>query len=319
MSNPQIENNSENNSSGKENINFEAVKSSLKKSSKKQFVFLKVVLLITLILMSALVYVYWQDLAKRRGIARAESEKFSNIDGDIFDLSDEFKNENYPTTGDLGELQAGEYKEKNGEFLYRLLIKNQMQIEELRKQNNELRNEFLKYKNREKINKISLTYATIREKLMKGQDYKSDLQNLELFAISDDFIKAKIGLLKDNLKFYLPHSTIYKNFKNLIPDIIALKNTDIADNSFMQKINNKIAKVIVIRRTILNNSGDIDDKLVLLENALLLENYQEALTLALSFPASYHQIFSGFLDNLNSAIEINKIDQEIINYLKNNN
>lgn len=319
MSNPQTENNSENNSANKENINLEAVKSSLKKSSKKQFVFLKVVLLITLILMSALVYVYWQDLAKRRGMARLEAEKFSNIDSDIFDLSEEFKSENYPTTGDLGELQAGEYKEKNSEFLYRLFLKNQMQIEELRKQNNELRNEFLKYKNRERINKISLTYALIREKLLKGQDYKNDLQNLELMTFSDEFIKAKINSLKDHLKFYLPQNEMSKNFKLLIPEIIALKNTDIADNSFLQKLNNKIAKVIVIRRTVLNNSGDIDDKIIAIEDALSNENYHEALTLALSFPASYHQILSNFLDNLNSAIEINKIDQEIINYLKNIN
>ncbi|GDX36214.1 hypothetical protein LBMAG18_07250 [Alphaproteobacteria bacterium] len=319
MSDLKTENNPENNSVNKENISFEAVKSSLKKSSKKQFVFLKVVLLITLILMSVLVYVYWQDLTKRRGMARVEAEKFSNIDGDIFDLSEEFKNKDYPINGDLDELQAGEYKEKNSEFLYRLLVKNQMQIEELRKQNNELRTEFLKYKNREKFNKISLTYALTRDKIFKGLEYNSDLQNLELMTLSDDFVKSKINLLKNNLKSYLTVQKINKNFKDLIPEIIALKNSDISDNSFLQKINNKIAKVIVIRRTIYKNSGDIDDKIIALENALLSENYQEALTIGLSFPASYHQILSGFLDNLNSAIEVNKIDQEIINYLKNIN
>ena len=84
----------------------------------------------------------------------------------------------------------------------------------------------------------------------------------------------------------------------------------------MRKINEKIAKIIIIRRTLVNNSGDIDDKIIIIENHLKAENYQEALTSILSLDQSYNEVFKNFLENLNSSLEVQKIDLEILNYLK---
>ena len=106
------------------------------------------------------------------------------------------------------------------------------------------------------------------------------------------------------------------NLKNLIPQLKAIDNLGIQDNGWLNIINQKIAKIIVIRRTISNNSGDIDDKILSIENYLKLENYQEALTVILSLDQNYNEVFKNFLENLNASLEVQKIDNEILNYLK---
>ena len=84
----------------------------------------------------------------------------------------------------------------------------------------------------------------------------------------------------------------------------------------VKKINKKIAKIIIIRRTLTNNSEDIDDKIIAIENFLKNENYQEALGVILGLDQGYNEVFKDFLENLNASLEVQKIDQEILNYLK---
>ena len=112
-----------------------------KKTSKNQIIFLKVAILFTLIFLSIFAFIYWQDLAKRRSIARVDSEKFNNLDSDIFDLSQDLNEQNLDESHGLGDFNISDLKEKNAEFIYQLLIKNQVQIEDLRKQNRELKND----------------------------------------------------------------------------------------------------------------------------------------------------------------------------------
>ncbi len=287
-----------------------------KKNSKNQLFFLKIALLFTLIFLSIFSYVYWQDLTKRRSLARSDSEKFSNLDSDIFDLSQDFNEQNLEDNHAIGDLNINELKEKNAEFIYQLLIKNQVQIEDLRKQNRELKNEFLKYKSFEKFNKLVITYAMFRDKLFSDKEYKIDLQTLEIIGATDQNIQSKITSLKSHLVNFLSKKNLEIKFKNLIPDVKVTNNKADQDSEWLKKINKKIAKIIIIRRTLTNNSEDIDDKIIAIENFLKNENYQEALGVILGLDQGYNEVFKDFLENLNASLEVQKIDQEILNYLK---
>ncbi len=304
----------------KENKNLENTllnkDESSKRNPKNQLFFLKVVALFTLIFLSIFLYLYWQDLSKRRLLARVDNEKFSNLDSDIFDLSQDFNNQNIDENHDLSDLNIASLKEKSSGFIYQLLIKNQVQIEDLRKQNRELRSEFLKYKTYERYNKIVIYYASFRDKLFNEKNFNTELQNLEIICNSDEMLHAKITNLKSHLVNFYPKNKLEISFKNLIPEIKAISDSAPQDNSWLKKINEKIAKIIIIRRTLINNSGDIDDKIITIENHLKAENYQEALGIILSLNQSYNEVFKNFLENLNASLEVQKIDLEILNYLK---
>ena len=304
----------------KENKNLENTllnkDESSKRNPKNQLFFLKVVALFTLIFLSIFLYLYWQDLSKRRLLARVDNEKFSNLDSDIFDLSQDFNNQNIDENHDLSDLNIASLKEKSSGFIYQLLIKNQVQIEDLRKQNRELRSEFLKYKTYERYNKIVIYYASFRDKLFNEKNFNTELQNLEIICNSDEMLHAKITNLKSHLVNFYPKNKLEISFKNLIPEIKAISDSAPQDNSWLKKINEKIAKIIIIRRTLINNSGDVDDKIITIENHLKAENYQEALGIILSLNQSYNEVFKNFLENLNASLEVQKIDLEILNYLK---
>jgi hypothetical protein len=161
-----------------------------------------------------------------------------------------------------------------------------------------------------------ITYAMFRDKLFSGKDIKNDLQNLELICAIDENIQGKITKLKSHIGNFLNQKQLENNLKNLIPEVKAIDNLSDQDNGWLSIVNQKIAKIIVIRRTISNNSGDIDDKILSIENYLKLENYQEALTVILSLDQNYNEAFKNFLENLNASLEVQKIDNEILNYLK---
>jgi hypothetical protein len=176
--------------------------------------------------------------------------------------------------------------------------------------------QFLKYKSYERYNKIVISYASFRDKLFNEKNFNTELQNLEIICNSDEMLHAKITNLKSHLVNFYPKNKLEISFKNLIPEIKAISNSAPQDNSWLKKINEKIAKIIIIRRTLINNSGDIDDKIITLENHLKAENYQEALGIILSLNQSYNEVFKNFLENLNASLEVQKIDLEILNYLK---
>jgi hypothetical protein len=46
------------------------------------------------------------------------------------------------------------------------------------------------------------------------------------------------------------------------------------------------------------------------------QNYQEALNNLVALDPLYHSVIVNFLDKLNVALEVQKIDQEILSYLK---
>jgi hypothetical protein len=197
-----------------------------------------------------------------------------------------------------------------------MLIKNQLQINNLNQEVLNLKSEILKYKNREKIGKMILVYVELRQEFFAQKSYKNSLQNLEVLSASDENLLGKIEKIKPLLLVFSNKETLSKTFSSLISELIIAKNNN-SNNSLTSKIRRNFSKLVIIRKIDGKDVGDIDSKIFKIENFLHQENYQEALNLLLSLDQNYHEITKDFLNDLTIAIEVQKIDQEILNYLKN--
>lgn len=294
----------------------------IQKAAKKRQSFLtKLVIFLALIFFGFLGFKYWQIQHQKRiadqNIGQKEIEKFDNIDSEIFDLSsDNQQQKSEDNLRDLSDLSVTELKEKGAEFIYKMLIKNQLQINDLNQEVLSLRSEILKYKNHEKVGKMILFYVDLRQEIFAQKNYQNNLQNFAIFTASDENLSSKIEKLKPLLPLFSNQEKLSKAFSKLIPDLIISKSNN-TDNSLISKIRRNISKLIIIRKIDEKDSGDVDSIIFKIEKFLHQENYQEAMNMLLSLDQSYHEIIKEFLNDLSVAIEVQKIDQEILNHLKN--
>lgn len=284
-----------------------------KAEKKKQFFLTKLVIFLSLTIFGYFGFKYFQIERDKKIHEGKNSEKFDNSEGVIFDLSDEAKGD---SDHDLSDLTVTELKEKGAEFVYQMLIKNQVQIEDLRSQIQMLKGEILKYKNQEKIGKMILNYADLRDKIFAGKNYSSEIKTFEIITAFDANLQTKIDKLKASLPNFLTQEKLEQSFSDIIPDLITNKKEPTDSNSVIAKIRHNISRLVVIRRIDGKDAKDVDGIIVKIENSLRDKNYQEALNAALSLDESYHDILKKFLENLNAALEVQKIDEEILNYLK---
>jgi hypothetical protein len=229
----------------------------------------------------------------------------------ILDISDEYKNdpENETTVHDLN---ISEIKEKGAEFVYQLLIKNQVQIEEI---NNQLRNfkgDFVKLKSQEKLNKLVINYVELREKLFNGDDCKSEIEGYDLLSISDEFLHNKFLVIKENYTKVSSQKKLLESFKLIAGELITNENYDEKQANLLEKLRHNFKKLVVIRK--LNNSDpkQLEGIINQTELALSEKNYQEALDKILSLDKSYFEIVQKFLEELNVMVETQNADKEII-------
>ncbi len=282
-------------------------------STKKRQSFLtKLIILVSLILFGYFGFKYWQVKAAQKQAAKSLIEKYDNVDSEIFDLSSD--HEDTDPHG-LPDLTVNELKEKGAEFIYQMLLKNQVQIIDLREQILALKNDVKKYKNQERIGKLIFTYVDLRQKISAGKTSAEEFKNFEMLASFDENLQAKIAQLKPLLPNLQGREKLNKSFSALIPEVIAAKNFN-PDGGILSKIRYNISKLIIIRRIDDKNLGDIDATITKVERLLREENYQDALTSLLSLDANYHEILKGFLDELSVSAEAQKIDGDILNYLK---
>jgi preprotein translocase subunit SecG len=285
-------------------------------AKKRQTFLTKIVVILALIFFGYLGFKYFQASNKKTE-AKKEVEKYSNIDGEIFDLSGDHEAQKSDSDHHgLDDMTITELKEKGAEFIYQMLLKNQLQINDLKEQIQTLQSEFLKYKNREKIAKIILVYVDLRQEIFAAKPHDFSLKNFEMLTISDEILQSKIANLKSLLPTFVAQEKLQKSFANLIPELIVTKNNK-PDSGLVAKIRRNVSKLIIIRKIGEKDNGDVDSKISRTEKFLREENYQEALNSLLSLDQNYHEIIKDFLDELTIAIEVQKIDQEILNYLKN--
>jgi len=298
---------------------------------KKQFLLIKILSLIVVGVFVYFGYRYYQIREAVKNSAKTEVGKFDNIENEIFDLSEEYKaqGEDHDPSG-LATLSTNEMEERGAEFVYQSLLKNQLQINDLKTQVQSVKDEFSKYKNREKITKIIFSYIDLRQKIFANNEvsinetndenvitgYEDSLKNFEMLVVLDnDKLQENAVKLRPLLEKFVNQKSLIKEFDGLIPNLIIAKGGNV-DGSVISRIRNNIAKLIIIRRIDGKKPQEIDATIVKIEKLLQEQNYQEALNNLVALDPLYHSVIVNFLDKLNVALEVQKIDQEILSYLK---
>lgn len=280
---------------------------SQKTPEKKGSILTKIILLIALIGGGLVAIKLW-----RKGSEQTKQEQ--GLDHDIIGLA-----EGYADQGDqedLSDLSVNELREKGAEFIYQMLLKNQLKIEDLGAQLQALKSEVLKYRSQEKLGRMILIYVDLREKIISEKGYNEEMKSFEILSASDEVLTAKIAKLKPLLSSFASQKKLEKNFANIIPELIINKKNSVANESLAAKIQRNISRLVVLRRIDEKNPQEVDAVVVRIEKLLKQENYSDALSAALSLPADYNPILKNFLDELHASLEVRQIDQEILNYLK---
>ncbi len=288
----------------------------IKAEKKKSYFLAKTIIVFLVILASYFGLRYWKFKALQRLNAQSEISQFDNIESDIFDLSTDDKNHDDVHLDDskLSNITLTELKEGGAEFIYQLLLKNQVQIGDLKNDIQNLKLEFAKYKAQEKAGKIIFIYVDLREKIYAGENFSETLKSFETVVALDKNLQTKISDFKPNLEKFHGSKTLLKNFTALIPDLIATK-TNNPNNSLVKKIRHNLSKLVVIRK-LDSNTETVDGIVRTVEDFLQNEDFVSALNAFALLDPSYLKISPEFLEELKAAAELHKIDQEILLYLR---
>jgi len=282
---------------------------------KNNRILLKIFLIIAISFTCLMVYkniqIKEEIIVKKPGLTKGDNEKEESI----LDISDEYKSdpENETTVHDLN---ISEIKEKGAEFVYQLLIKNQVQIEDI---NNQLRNfkgDFVKLKSQEKLNKLVIHYVELREKLFNGENCKTEIESYDLLSLSDEFLHNKFLIIKENQDHLITQKKLLESFKLIAGQIIINENYDENKANLIEKLRHNFKKLVVVRKLKNLDPMQIEGIVNQAEIALSEKKYQEALDKILSLDKSYFKIVENFLEDLSVMIETQNADKEIIKYLK---
>jgi hypothetical protein len=274
---------------------------------KKGSILTKIILLIALIGGGLVAVKLWQ-----KGSEQTKPEQ--GLDQEIIGLVEGYSDQSEQE--DLSDLGINDLREKGAEFIYQMLLKNQLKIEDLSAQLQALKSEVLKYRSQEKLGKMILVYVDLREKILSEKVCSEEMKSFEILSASDEVLTAKIAKLKPLLLSFASQKKLEKNFAEIIPELIINKKNSVANESLIAKIQRNISRLIVLRRIDEKNPQEIDAIVVRIEKLLKQENYSDAFSAALSLPADYNPILKNFLDELHASLEVKQIDQEILNYLK---
>lgn len=235
---------------------------------------------------------------------------------DLFFLSeDAHKNIN------LDELNFAEIKEKGPEFIYQLLVKNQVQIQDLYNKINDLNQELIKYQNRQQISKIALSYFELHQKIFNNtsanyEDILQHITTLELLLSENPDLQGNIDIIKSALPNFVNQNLLIVNLQKIIPHFKALQQKNIEPN-FFDKIKISIAKFITFRKIKNAEENSIDYKINQLELAIKQQNYTLALQIFLPLNQPENQEITSFYNNLKAMQQIEKADLEIMKIIKN--
>jgi hypothetical protein len=224
--------------------------------------------------------------------------------------------EELPNSDEIIDLEVGEVTEKGAEFIYQTLLKNQMQIDSLRSDIQSLRNEVSKYKSHKKIGRLILSYVNLREKFFAGEFYRGEFRSFRILSSRDkELNQLGVDLIKKLAKFQLDEK-LENDFAALVPELMAIKYYGNSDD-LLTKVRRNLSKLITIKRTDKNEGSDIEAVIFRVKAFLKEGRYQEALTELSSVEEKYKLVKQEFTTDLQNRIEVEKTDQEILNYLNN--
>lgn len=277
-----------------------------------------------IIIISTFLFIIFLLLQHYKILNFSNNRNNKNLD-DLFDVSKETSSDLLNEVNDiLPDITANELQEKGIDFFYRIFLKNQVQINALQQEISHLKADLANYKNSEKAVKIIFAYIDFRQKILSGQisgkSFDNSLENIELLSNDDLTIKSQINIIKPiitELNKTENNIDLQLQFSQLIPEIIATKQYN-ENNSWNQKIKHYFAKLITIRKIDKNDPeiDNIDKAIIEIENNLKNKNYIEVARIGKNIDSKYQNILTDFNKIINYWAEIQKIDQEIFNYLK---
>jgi hypothetical protein len=285
------------------------------KKTTKNSALLKIFLIILVSFIIIIIYQNFQikNSSSVKNFLPIATNTHTISDDNLLDVSEEYKNNNEAT---LHDLNLSEIKEKGAEFVYQLLIKNQVQIEELNNQVRLLKIDLDRVKNQEKFNKLILSYIDLREKIFSNTDCKKEIENFDLLIAKDEFLIKKFSVIKENFSEMIPHETLIKNFNQITKDLIINENYNHETADLLSKIQHNFKKLVIIRKITNTGQNSLEQRIVNIENLLKQKNYNSVLTELLALDKLYFPIIEKFLEDIGLIIEINNADQDIIRYLK---
>ena len=277
-----------------------------------------------IIIISTFLFITFLLLQHYKILNFSNSRNNKNLE-DLFNVSKESSTDILNEVNEiLPDITSNELQEKGIDFFYRIFLKNQVQINALQQEISNLKTDLANYKNSEKAVKIIFAYIDFRQKILSGQisgkSFDNSLENIELLSNDDLTIKSQINIIKPiiiELNNAENNIDLQLQFSQLIPEIIATKQYN-ENNSWNQKIKHYFAKLITIRKTDKNDPeiDNIDKAIIEIENNLKNKDYIEVARISKNIDSKYQNILTDFNKIINYWAEIQKIDQEIFNYLK---
>ena len=240
----------------------------------------------------------------------------TTFEEDLFFLSeDHHKNVN------LDELNFAEIKEKGPEFIYQLLVKNQVQIQDLYNKIKDLNQELIKYQNRQQISKIAISYFELHQKIFNNSESTSSqnilqhISTIELLLTENPDLQGNIDIIKSALPNFINQNQLLLELPKIIPHFQLLQNQS-SEPNFFDKIKATITKFIVFRKIKNAQANSIDEKINQIELAIKQQNYNLALQLFLALNRTENPELASFYQHLKTMQQIEKADQEIMKIIK---
>ncbi len=271
-----------------------------------------------LVFLGAIVgYGYYLKFKENAAIEAAVKEvaQYDNIEEQILDVSaSKNKNKAVDVVKGFGNLTIEDLKEDD-DFLYQVLIQNQLDLRKLGSQIKLLEYELAKFKSQAKLQKMIMTYVNLRESIFAGKDYKNQLQSFRLLASSNKILMEDVRSLEELTEGFENFEALNEKLSKLSRTLIAMKKND-PKGGFLEKIRFNIAKVITVRKLDLA-SEEVDGKIYRLQKALEGGDCELALDEVRAFDEKYQSAVANFKEKLENSCKLRQVDGDIMLYLEN--
>ena len=242
--------------------------------------------------------------------------EFENIEAEIFDdgrggVKDSRGNGSAKKFGDL----TVEDLKGDDDFLYQVLIQNQLDLRKITSHMKLLEFELAKFKSQAKLQKLIMTYVNLRELIFTGKSHKNEMQSLRLLSIGNKVLTDEVRSLQENVQNFKNFDELNNELLEVSKTLIAMKEND-PQGGFLDKLRFNVAKIITVRKLDSKN-GEVDGVIYRLEIALKDKDCSEALNEVEKFDDKYFDAIEGFKINLKNSCKLRQIDDDIMLYLEN--
>ena len=242
--------------------------------------------------------------------------EFENIEAEIFDdgrggVKDSRGNGSAKKFGDL----TVEDLKGDDDFLYQVLIQNQLDLRKITSHMKLLEFELAKFKSQAKLQKLIMTYVNLRELIFTGKSYKNEMQSLRLLSIGNKVLTDEVRSLQENVQNFKNFDELNDELLKISKTLIAMKEND-PQGGFLDKLRFNVAKIITVRKLDSKND-EVDGVIYRLEVALKDRDCSVALNEVEKFDDKYLDVIEGFKINLKNSCKLRSIDDDIMLYLEN--